>query len=356
MASLTETAIIARKTIRYSIYGIILILIIRSSVRVGTRLYRQYFPEPPPEPTVAFGKLPELPFPDTGDYGDYILTLETPEGSLPSFQQQAKVYFMPKASVNIRSLERAFGKASALGFITPGNKETATIYTFTKDNSPAILNMNIVTNVFSIDYDLSQDPSLRIANAPVPGAAISSAKGYLAHAGLLEEDMSGPDKHELLKVVEGDFVRAISLSEANFIKVNLFRKDYEDIPSFTPSAIQGNIWFIVGPSGSSGTILVGEYHYFPISEDRAESYPLKTVQQAWEELKAGKGYVANIGENEGNAEIKIRRVYLGYYDSGIYMEFYQPIYVFEGDDEFFAYVPAIASNYYGSDTETSTQE
>ena len=45
-------------------------------------------------------------------------------------------------------------------------------------------------------------------------------------------------------------------------------------------------------------------------------------------------------------EIKIRRIYLAYYDAGIYTEFLQPIYVFEGDNDFVAYTPAITSNYY----------
>jgi len=40
-------------------------------------------------------------------------------------------------------------------------------------------------------------------------------------------------------------------------------------------------------------------------------------------------------------------VYLAYYDAGVPTDYYQPIIVFEGDQDFLAYVPAIASEYYG---------
>ncbi|KKQ73667.1 MAG: hypothetical protein US95_C0050G0001, partial [Candidatus Woesebacteria bacterium GW2011_GWB1_38_5] len=46
---------------------------------------------------------------------------------------------------------------------------------------------------------------------------------------------------------------------------------------------------------------------------------------------------------QGN--IVIRKVYLAYYDPDQYTEYYQPVIVFEGDDDFTAYVSAIIDDY-----------
>jgi len=71
---------------------------------------------------------------------------------------------------------------------------------------------------------------------------------------------------------------------------------------------------------------------------------LKTAQVAFEDLKVGKGYIANIGLNK-DGKVVIRRIYLAYFDPNIPSSFYQPVIVFEGDRSFLAYVPAITDAY-----------
>jgi hypothetical protein len=350
MASLTRTAVIVRKIIRYSFYGIVTLIIARYTYLIGSRIYRSYFPEPPPPPTTKFGRLPELPFPSSPDFGDLIFTLETPEVALPELAPQAQVYFITQPSSSIRALEFAKTKVRSLGFDPEGRELSETVYFFDRDDKPSTLTMNIVTNIFSINYDLTRDESIVYGNPPLPEQAIASAKAYLSRANLLAEDLSGPTTHELLKVSNAEFVQAISLSEADMVKVNLFRKDFGEYPSKTPDPDQANIWFIVGRRGKSVETLLGEYHYHTVDESRSASYPLKTADQAWEELKTGNAYIANFGNNENSVEIKIRRVYLAYYDPKEYTDFFQPIVVFEGDNNFVAYVPAIASDFYGQES------
>jgi hypothetical protein len=101
-----------------------------------------------------------------------------------------------------------------------------------------------------------------------------------------------------------------------------------------------NVWFILA---GGKQILAAEYHYYPVEETKSGTYPTKTADTAWEELKDGKGYVVNLGDN--SEKVAIRKVYLAYYDAGQYVSHYQPVVVFEGDNNFFAYVPAV-QNYY----------
>lgn len=353
MASLTETAVVMRKTIRYSIYLTIFIIIARMTYTVGMKIYRRYKPEPPPPPTLSFGKLPKLPFPSRPAYDGLKLTLETPEGELPTMPTLGTVYFMPSTTSDINSLTRAKQLATSLSFNPEGRELSDTLLFFQNPTNPAqTMQMNIVTKVFSINYTLANDPNLSLGNPPTPESAIKHAQSFGGKAGMTQSDIKGPTETELLKVENNQFVRAIALSEADMVKVDLFRKNYNELPGLPPERFTANIWFIVGRAkqGNALKTLAGEYRYYPLDETQSGTYTIKSSQQAWEEITTGRGFIANFGENQNPGEIKIRRVYLAYYDAGIYVPFYQPIIVFDGDNNFSAYVPAVIDEYYGAET------
>jgi hypothetical protein len=345
MTSLTRIAIITRKAIRYSIYGIIGIIALRAVILTGIRVYRHYYPEPPPPPTVEFGKLPSLPFPERAPV-NFAYTLETPEGGLPSFPSQLKVYYMPKLATQLLSLDVAREKAKSLGFSTDAQKESETIYKFSNPDAPSELKINITTGAFSISYDFSQDSSPLEARPPAPEVAAESVRSYLNSTKLLPEDLTGPTFPDYVRFSDGKLVGAISLSESNLVKINFLRKSFDDYPSLTPSTTESNVWFMVSGSRERGKKFVAaEFHHFPIDETQSATYPIKTSQAAWDELNAGNAFIVDTGSNKEN--VVIRRVYLAYYDPKIPTDFFQPIVVFEGDNGFVAYVPAISSEYYG---------
>jgi hypothetical protein len=347
MASLTQTAIITRKIIRFGLYGVIALIVGRMLFSTGISVYRYFYPEPPPPPTVAFGRLPKLPFPEKEISGNPSYTLETPEGSIPVLATQAKVYFMPKPVQTQLNLELAKDKAANLGFLPDGQQISQTLYSFQHQRAHSTLKMNIINGIFSISYDLAVDSSPLEKRPPAPEIAASQIRSYLSSANLLPVDLSGPTTHQFLTIEEGSFANALSLSEADLVKIYLFRKSYDDLSSLTPDPNQSNTWFMVsGSREREKQIIASEFHYFPIDEDKSATYPVKLAEAAWEELKAGNAFIASQGvDNESN--IIIRRVYLAYYDAGVSAEFYQPIIVFEGDRGFAAYVPAVTSDYYG---------
>jgi hypothetical protein len=347
MASLTQVAITTRKIIRYGIYFIIFLIIARLVFGIGKTLYRTLFPKPPPPPTVAFGKLPDLPFPENKDLPGLEYQVETAQGELPTLANQAKVYFMPKSTSHLLALSEAKKTASSLGFGTNAQQISETLYRFSHPKNPASLEMNIVSQIFSLNYDLTFDPTPLNKQPPAPEVAISTARNFLSRAGLSADDLTGPTTHEFLKLENGQLVSALSLSEANLIKVNLFRKSYNELPSLTIDSNKANVWFLVsGESSRDKQILAGEFHYFPIEENQSATYPLKTSQAALDELITGQGFVASLGLNQ-DGKITIRKIYLAYFDAGVEMEFFQPIIVFEGDRGFVAYVAAITADYYG---------
>jgi hypothetical protein len=283
-------------------------------------------------------------------------TLELPEASLPVFPDRLEVYQMPDSQSDIKTLDDAKAKARGLKFDPNGKQLFDTIpnvYIFSKTREPSSLTMNIITGLFSISYNINENSSVLNGIPPSPESAINQIKGFLGGGKFLPKDLqSGVSTTKYLKVQSGEFIPAVSQSDAQLIKVNLFRKPYganEDVNAVTPEMPQANVWFIIA-GGKGNPIIAGEYHYFAINESESATYPLKTSETAWEELKSGKAFIANAGDNpDGN--ITIRKVYLGYYDAGQYAEYYQPVVVFEGDNDFYAYVPAITDEYYGKEEE-----
>lgn len=315
----------------------------------GIALYKKVFPAPPPPPTVKFGTLTKIPFPDNGITAKLSYTLETPEGGLPTtIPTQAKVFFMPKINPTLLSLDVATEKARAMDFDGTPEQISDTIYRFGTANFPSILEMNIVTGTFSISYDLVADRSPIDQKPPVSDVAATRFKAFLTSADILPEDLTGPITHEFFRLSEGRLAPAISLSESDVIKVNLFRKAYDELPSLTGNPNEANVWGIMsGATTRNQQIIAAEYHYFPVDETQFSTYPIKTPSEAYNELTNGTPFIADLGLNKDGGALKIRRIYLAYFDPEVASDFFQPIYVFEGDNGFIAYIPAVTADYYG---------
>jgi hypothetical protein len=357
MASLTSVSIGARRIIRYGVYLLVFGLIARTLFNIGHAIWLQIFPPPPPEATVTFGKLPVLPFPEKTSPEGLSFKVETADGKLPEFPIQLPVYSMPPIPQNIYALEDAKKIASALGFDSSNGKplleSTPNVYLFTKRGVPSQLTMNIVTGVFSISYDIKQDPSI-LSGVPLSeDAAGDQIINYMRSGGILTPDIEkGRRTYQYLKADENSFTPEASLSEANLIKVNLFRKNFgpkDGYISVTPKMPEANVWFLIG----SGTkqIVAAEYHYYPVDESKSGTYPIKTAEEALDDLKNQKGFIVN--RPDSSKDITIRKIYLAYYDAGQYAEYYQPVVVFEGDNNFLAYVPVVQNDYYGAEATKS---
>ena len=122
----------------------------------------------------------------------------------------------------------AKAKARSLGFVGEPQTISDTIHRFTNPNFPSQMEMNIVTGIFSISYDLNADRTPLEKKPPVAEVAASLFRSLLSNADILPSDLTGPTDSEFFKLSEGKFVTALSLSEADAVKVNLFRKNYDE--------------------------------------------------------------------------------------------------------------------------------
>ena len=346
--NLTDVAIKTRKAIRYSLIFLVLILLLRIILSFSFSLYRNLVPEPTPEPTISFGPLPKIQFPKQEVPKNINYSIETTTGELPILETQANVYFIPKPPPTLFSLDTATSKAATLGFTGKGTEVSSSIHQFSSPKTPATIQINIITGDFSISYDLSQDTSPISSQPPAPEIAVNTPKSILSRASSLPDDLSGPTSHSFLEIQGQSLVPSLSLSEADFTKVNLYRKPLgKDYPSVTSTPDEANVWFILsGAREREKQVIAAEYHHFPVDEEQLSTYPLKTSQKALEDLIAGDAFIASAGNTEN---VIIRKVFLAYFDPVHAGTFLQPIVVFEGDNNFVAYVPAVIQEYYGAE-------
>lgn len=331
-----------RNAIKYGAFFIAFLIFAKISWEAGTAVYRNFFPPEPPPPEVKFGKLPALVFPEK-ESPKLSYNLQTATGELPQFPKTTRVYFMPKRSSSFLDLDESKRIAQRLGFSGNVSTTSETIYRFEHETLPSSLSINIVNKTFSLNYDLVQTPSLIEERPESTQEALKAATSFLNQANLMPEDILNTERTFEFWKAETEMEKATSLSEANFIRVNFFREPYDDFPVLTPDR-RGNVWFLVG--GKDNDVVAGEYHYFPIEKENNSTYPIKTSQQAWEELNQGIGFIVSTPLEQ--TTVIVRKIYLGYYDAGEPQGFLQPIVVFEGDGNFMAYVPAVTAEFYGS--------
>jgi hypothetical protein len=346
MANLTLTTYYARRGLLFGSIAFVGILILRVSISLSVSIYKQLNPPPPPAPTVAFGKLPALVFPES-DFASQTLNfkLETIEGNLPRLADVGRVYFMPKKEPSLTALDEAKVRARNLGFeSTPEAVDKFTYRWIKQIPLPKVLTLNINNNNFIINYPFTNDQEvLNSKYLPSAQSAAQETKNFLSQKGFLPTDLAtGSAEFVQLRFDPPDLVEVNSLSEADFLRVNLFRSDLDDLRIMPPNPKHSLVSLLFsGARDTEKRIVEIDYFYFPIDYETFATYPLKPLNLAWEELKNNQGYLAHVGKNTTGQAI-IRRVTLGYFDSKLPQNFLQPIYIFHGDDDFFAYVSAIA--------------
>lgn len=344
MPNLTETAYYTRRTINWMILAVILYIILRICLSIFIVLWVYLFPPKPTPPNFRFGKLPAIKFPESSPSGQLTFTLETIEGKVPSASSSARVYFIPKHAANLLALTKTQDFAKRLGLNPKPIEESRSIYRFDDDTAPLRrLRYDIVSNNFILRYGFEQDTGLfSERNLPGVDAIISESKSLMQTFNLYIPDISkGTSKATFLKLVSDKLVPTTSLSQANAMRIDFFRQPVSSMRLFTPVPDEGQVVFIFsGSKNSKKKVLQFAYTLWPIDYETTGTYALKPSTTAWEELQNGKGYIARY-PTDGSSAVTVRQVYLGYYDSFDPQTYLQPIFVFEGDNNFLGYVPAI---------------
>ena len=348
--TLTNVTYMGRQALKFGLILIIVLMVGRTFLNAFTAYWKATHPPKAAPPTIGFGILPNLEFPETNSSerpSEY--TLETKTGTFPKMPTQAGVYFMPDFSSTLFDDESTREIAAAYGFVLEPEIIDKRTYRFSK-SSPlqSTLDIDIRAKTFELQTNyLSRQELLINKNLPDTQTAISQVKSYLSTAGLLDPDLEAASSSAAAKYLKTSgklLEEAFSVREAEFIQVDLGREpiagQYE---LFTPKGHEGTVNAIItGAFGSLDNIVYLRNKHYPVDYESEETYPLRNISDAWHLLQSGEGYVYN---PQAVKTAVVRYIYLGYFDNFEHQEYLQPIYVFEGDEGFLGYVSAIESKY-----------
>jgi len=338
---------IGRAVVKWGIISLVVMIVGRVLVTSLVAFWKAMNPPKPEPPTVGFGVLPNIVFDKAFSKSPASYSLELPTGKFPAFPDRAKVFLYLQASPSLLADQEAKVIANKYDFVFAPEIVSDDVYRWTK-SLPLIstFEMDINTHQFQLDTDFMNRPELLAKpNLPDGFQAVQVVKQFLSSTGLLPADVatsSGDIVYQ--KLIGRELKTAVSVSDAEFIEVDINRAPIDNVyPMYTPYNGRGIIHAIItgGLSGADSIVQL-EYNYFPTFPGLIHTYPLRSIQSAWEILQAGEGYVAP--EFTGQKAV-IRSVNLGYFDDFSFQPYLQPIYVFEGDDSFIGYVPAVSAEF-----------
>jgi len=345
MLTLSDASYDTKEILKWGGIFIAALVIIVTSILF---IKQTFFPTPPPKPTMAFGKLTPQIFPKNAMDKTPTYTINTLTGTLPGAVDLIKVYKIQPAVPDLLNLSNAKDMVQKANFTQGPNKISDVLYdwTGTADDSSGLqskITVNIVNGNFNITSDYLDHPAIVSGQGLEPqNSAIGDAQAFLANLGTLSADIDQTKTQtQLLSIINGTLAQATSFSSAQVIRVLFYQQNVNKLPIYYENPNASNIDVLVG---TNDKILEANYIHQTVT-DQFATYPMKSTTQAFEDLKQGYAYIASYQGTSSN--IAINDVALGYYIGSEPQDYLMPIFVFKGNDNFVAYVPAVTDGWIG---------
>lgn len=348
MFTLSDASKDVKQILKWSGIFIATVIVIMLILKVVFFVKEILYPTPPPKAEVAFGKLQPQNFPANAVSQNLTYSINTLTGSLPNLSSQLKIYRITPFQPDLLAVNKFQKRIRSVGFEEGYTAVSDKIFEWkSNQNYGGIekrIRFNTINNNFTITSLYKTDADvLNAKNLPTETTAIDTATNLLDSMRVMPEDIDLEKiKTNLFSIQNGSLITATSLSNSQVIEVNFFQKDINKLPIFYERPNSSNISILVAGGVYQGQVVGANFIYQPISEE-SSTYPLKSVTTAYEELKNGQAYIASYF---GTAEnITITNVFLAYYIGSQTQDFLMPVFVFEGNDGFFAYVPAVTDEW-----------
>lgn len=343
--TLSETAVLTKKILLFGAIGLIVIIALWTGITyyLNSRPVEVYVELP----TKNFGILPKPALPKTKLTATNVTyELDTETGSLPTgFPDLIKVYFIPKLGTTFLAPDKAKRLASSFSFKNGPEILSPTIYRFTDEKGGEFIfdldsanfrfKRPIATESAEFEGD-SETPEIEPENT-----LISQFKKYLNDRGAMPEQLSQGTSR-----VFYNRDRQIDATQANVAlwQSPIIEGEGEtaiEYPIVTPEFSEGLVKGVVTKyQALENKYLSIDFIFWQVDLERFETYPIKSVDQAFDQLQKGEGITVL---PYSRSTVAIEKVYLAYLLPKEYTPFLQPVYVFEGP-QFAAYVPAITSD------------
>lgn len=345
MANLSTISGAVRKIVKVFSIGIAAIVLLIVIFQIGSFALNLISPTPPAPPTVAFGKLSLVSFPQNANSA-LSYSLNTLTGSLPQLPDRITVYKLQQPAPNLLGLDKAKSIAVEAGFTADPVALSETQYRWDKtDPLPTSLTMDIQSFDFALTSDYKNNDTVKTAaHLPDESLAQTASKEFFNKVMPLPDYIDdNKTKVTLLSINGNTLLPATSISTTQLIRIDYFPNAIDNLPIYTSNPANSLIYSLIA-SGTADYPQVVEavYYHRSVTKDKA-TYPIKSASDAYEELKQGKGYIAANPTESSN--IVITNVSLGYYIDPSSQQYLWPIIVFQGDKGFYAYVSAVSNNW-----------
>lgn len=343
MPTLYQATSLTKNILKWGGIGLGVLMVMVLLYRGGKLVASALFPKKPPPPNAAFGKLPAIIFPDSVTDESFTYSLDTVTGSVGTFPDRANVYKTVPPVPTLLDLKTTRNNVGSVGFTSSEKVITDTQYSWRDAQQiDRILTINIVSKDFTISSNYLNYPDLTPIGVVDPLDAVTNTTDFLQKLNLYPLDFDPAKTATQLLTLQGNTLFAsTSLSTAQVVRVDLFQKDINKFPIMYSHPPYSSMHFLMSGQ-SSRQILDANFLHQEISKENT-SYPIISGNTAYTMLKEGKAYIASYYGD--NSDITIKDVYLAYFMNDKKQDYLMPIYVFEGKDGFFAYVPAVTKDW-----------
>lgn len=342
--TLTQTAILTKQSIKFAAVAAVVVTVSFIGYKIWYSYYLSTLPPVEEKPDTKFGKLPPPNFPKTlVSSSNFSYNLDTTTGSLPKigdedFEKIIKVYFVIKPLASLLSSQRSQSLAEKFDITNAPQILSETNYSFRSGGKT--LSVDLDSGNFTYINLISPPSNVQLDD---DNKLIVDFKSILANLGVLKNELrEGRSKVVLLRSSGANYIPTTVRTEAISAQISLWPKDLDKRSIFTSDFNKSLVNAQIFESSSNlENYLFINFTNWPVEERVFATYPTKSPDDAFNDLKGGKGAI--ILEPE-KAEVSITSIYLGYYLSDSYTPYLQPIYIFEGP-QFVAFVSAVDSSF-----------
>ena len=368
--NLVKTSLLFRRVVNVVI-AILLIYIIAKALTPTINNIISTLNPPKDPPTIKYGQLDPLEFiekPISGEVGEFVL--DTSSGKLPSnIPSKLPVYPYRQPTFSYVAGQKAQEHARTLGFdeteLTSDLKSD--VFTWVDRDTNAFLRIDSRTEELLMVNSLENFSSLPTGRLE-PTLVEVSARNLLNSVGRLYDPQFNREKGVVtLAAYENDNFKPVTRnSEAQIARIDFFRKVL-DYPIVNENPKKGTIsMYMTGINSEKNPTKfpIIDYHEWEIINDESGTYPLISIQEAWDAVaNKNKGVIVSIipqsksplasHEVTSVQKVFVNNVYIGYYDTAAAQTYMQPVYVFEGKynvrnragGEIVIYFPALQGQY-----------
>jgi len=294
----------------------------------------------------VFGPIKRPQITDAKPSSNYTWVLDTLDGT-PNVEEAtsaANVYFIPQQTATFGFLAKIYAMAKAAGIDTDIIQHQLQDKTAIFDDGIRKMSIDIRSFNFTYDYKVTDADNVDTVIDPnLESTLVSEATAFLTAVGRYPTPLSLGDRNVIYMRLDPTTREVATLGSpagSNMAEVDFYPEDIDGRPVVTSTYYNSPNYVLFLTGGGESRPIRARISYFEQSPDQVGLYPLRTAQQAWDDLQAGRGMVVSAGAAGG--EVKIQKVFLAYYEPDTYQEYVQPVYVFLGENRVAAYVPAIA--------------